>query len=42
VCNGAGVCELSCQDELTECNGECVDTDHDPNNCGGCADDPCR
>ncbi len=31
-----GECILDCSGELSECNGECVDTDTDENNCGSC------
>jgi len=32
LCNGS--CE--CKPGLTDCNGQCVDTDSDPDNCGSC------
>lgn len=28
---------IGCGDDLVECSGQCVDTESDPNNCGGCA-----
>jgi hypothetical protein len=36
ICDGAGVCALSCQDELTNCNGLCTDPLIDPQNCETC------
>ena len=36
VCNGAGVCALSCQAGLTNCNNTCTNTDFDPKNCKTC------
>lgn len=36
VCNGAGVCVLSCPSTLTECASSCVDTDTAPSHCGSC------
>ena len=39
--NGDGVDTPICLSGLVDCNGTCVDTNLDPNNCGGCAvDDP--
>ncbi|MBN2493011.1 MAG: hypothetical protein JXR96_00365, partial [Deltaproteobacteria bacterium] len=35
VCSG-GSCGLSCAGGTTLCAGRCVDTDLDPDNCGGC------
>lgn len=32
----AGVCQASCQLGFTECDGRCVDTTIDPNNCESC------
>ncbi|MBN1426670.1 hypothetical protein JXA88_19155, partial [Candidatus Fermentibacteria bacterium] len=40
LCNGSGLCVLVCPSGHTICNGRCVDTDLDPDNCGGCADSP--
>ncbi len=34
ICNGAGVCELTCQGGLIDCNGTCVDPDTDESFCG--------
>ncbi|MEW5849732.1 MAG: hypothetical protein AB2A00_13020 [Myxococcota bacterium] len=34
VCNGSGVCELSCQDGLVACNGICVNPSINRNYCG--------
>lgn len=36
VCDD-GQCDVSCDDEFTLCNGDCVDTDADPDHCGGCS-----
>ena len=38
VCNGAGVCELSCQVGLTNCGGKCIDPNTDFAHCGAGAD----
>src|SRR5262245_22836218 len=35
TCDAA--CQLSCGGKLTQCDQLCVDTLHDPSNCGGCA-----
>jgi hypothetical protein len=35
-CDGTGVCALSCQEELTDCDGLCTDTLIDPDNCMTC------
>ncbi|MDX9719561.1 MAG: hypothetical protein RBU37_02355, partial [Myxococcota bacterium] len=40
VCDGSGQCALSCQAQLTDCSGSCIDTAVDPNNCGQC-ERPC-
>jgi hypothetical protein len=34
VCNGAGVCTLSCQPGLIDCSGTCVDPQSDRAHCG--------
>ncbi len=41
VCNGAGACELTCQDGLVECGGTCIDPSSSADFCGAttCADD---
>jgi len=36
----AGACELVCAGGTTECSGECVNTDSNPDHCGSC-DFPC-
>jgi hypothetical protein len=36
VCNGAGVCALSCQTGLEVCNGTCTNEQSDNENCGAC------
>ncbi|MGE3458055.1 MAG: glycine-rich protein, partial [Kofleriaceae bacterium] len=33
-------CELVCSGGTTKCGNACVDTDNDPNNCGGCGGVP--
>lgn len=38
-CNGAGVCAVTCDPALLECNASCVDPAHDPAFCGASA--PC-
>ncbi|MFH0899530.1 MAG: hypothetical protein V2A73_02750, partial [Pseudomonadota bacterium] len=38
VCNGAGVCELSCQAGLVDCGGTCIDPNTDRIRCGASAD----
>ncbi|MBN2724292.1 MAG: hypothetical protein JXR95_09500, partial [Deltaproteobacteria bacterium] len=39
ICNGSGVCELTCQNGLTDCNGECVNLLTDSRYCS--SDDNC-
>ncbi len=34
ICNGAGVCELSCQPGLVDCGGTCIDPNTDRVHCG--------
>ena len=38
VCGGAGVCQLTCQDGLIDCNGTCIDPRTDESYCGATAD----
>jgi hypothetical protein len=38
ICNGAGVCDLSCQPSLLDCNGTCVDPQSNPSFCGATGD----
>jgi hypothetical protein len=38
VCNGAGKCELSCQQGLIACNGKCIDPNTDNSYCGASGD----
>ena len=38
VCNGAGACELSCQDTLLDCGGTCIDPKTEESFCGATAD----
>jgi hypothetical protein len=38
ICNGSGVCELSCQAGLVACNGTCIDPDTDVTYCGASGD----
>jgi hypothetical protein len=38
ICNGSGLCELSCQPGLLACNGTCIDPLSDRTHCGATAD----
>ena len=37
ACGSSGVVGGECAADHVDCNGQCVDAQHDPNNCGGCA-----
>ncbi|HYQ02147.1 MAG TPA: hypothetical protein VER96_25910 [Polyangiaceae bacterium] len=36
ACGSSGVVGGNCAASHIDCNGQCVDAQHDPNNCGGC------
>jgi hypothetical protein len=36
TCSNGGVCDYTCNQGFTECNGQCLDTSTDILNCGGC------
>jgi hypothetical protein len=38
LCNGSGVCQLSCQAGLVQCGDTCVDPDSDEAHCGAASD----
>src|SRR3954469_9209885 len=37
ACGTSGLVGGECGASYVDCDGQCVDAQHDPNNCGGCA-----